>query len=528
MTSGPISTTRSPTRLSLTTPPETNRPSCELGAARVVLIGTAETLEHLLADVSEAANGAIRGCLLVDEPHAPLVLPVIGVVEDLPELHLTHQFDLAVVCLPESQAIRRAAICATLGALAVPTRVVPTLDDLLAPASAPPAAPVALPAALGRQQVNLTDLIGRRPHPLDPGAVGEMVSGSRVLVTGAGGSIGSELTRLVARFDPSELVLLERSENALFEIDRQLARSFPTVSRRAVLHDVVDERATRRVLERARPDVVFHAAAHKHVPLMEDHPVHAIRNNLLGTKSIADAAVHAGASRFVMISSDKAVNPTSVMGATKRLAELYVRGLAEQVDSTALSLVRFGNVIGSACSVLTIWTAQLADGGPITVTDPRMTRFFMTIPEAATLVTQAATMASTDAAGVFVLDMGQPIKIVDLAGRFLRAHGLIPRAPDAPSSSEPDPRAMDIAWTGVRPGEKLHEELVYEAEQLAPTSHPGISVWRDSQPVSRDETDAMIRVFSAIGFETEHAAVIDQIRRFVPELHRDARIEDAA
>jgi len=274
-------------------------------------------------------------------------------------------------------------------------------------------------------RIDLAALIGRTPHEMDREAVGRVLRGRRVLITGAGGSIGGELARVAAEFEPSLLVLMERAENALFEIDRQMARHFPGVQRKAVLHDVVDAEATLRLCQKITPQVVFHAAAHKHVPLMEDHPAHAVTNNLFGTKSIADAAVAVGAERFVMISSDKAVNPTSVMGATKRLAEMYVRGLGGEIanrkspianegQGTRLSMVRFGNVLGSAASVLTIWAQQIAEGGPLTITDPRMTRYFMTIPEAATLVVQSAALEA-GGVGVFVLDMGEPVRIVELA-----------------------------------------------------------------------------------------------------------------
>ena len=358
-----------------------------------------------------------------------------------------------------------------------------------------------------------------------------------MLVTGAGGSIGSEIVRIVAAFDPSLLVLMERSENALFEIDRQMGRSFPHVQRRAILHDVVDADATLRRLVDVRPDVVFHAAAHKHVPLMEDHPALAVENNLFGTKSIADAAVAVGASRFVLISSDKAVNPTSVMGATKRLAEMYVQGLhgglrpghsatAGGGTGTRMAMVRFGNVLGSAGSVAPIWSAQLADGGPVTVTDARMTRYFMTIHEAATLVIQAGAMIhdADPIAPVFVLDMGQPVRVLDMAKRFVRLHGYEPRVIGsddwvAPSGQTRQP--MDIITTGARPGEKLFEELAYGQEQLRPTAHPGINGWVGAGArLEPTAVTGMIAEMSGFRTSTDPAAVVAAIRRHVPEMRR--------
>jgi FlaA1/EpsC-like NDP-sugar epimerase len=293
-----------------------------------------------------------------------------------------------------------------------------------------------------------------------------------VLITGAGGSIGSELARIVARFVPSKLVLLERSENALFEIDRQIARMHPQMGRAAILHDVTNRTRTAAVVMSQKPAVIFHAAAHKHVPMMEDHPAEAVENNFFGTRSIADAAASNGVDRFVMISTDKAVNPSSVMGATKRLAELYIQHLNTRSD-TNYSMVRFGNVLGSACSVLPIWSQQLSQGLPVTVTHPEMFRYFMTIPEAAGLVLQSAALSNADGQGggeVFLLDMGEPIRILDLARRFVRLQGLEPDAD------------VSIQFTGIRPGEKLFEELAYTGEDMIPTPHASVRIWRTTPP----------------------------------------------
>jgi FlaA1/EpsC-like NDP-sugar epimerase len=371
--------------------------------------------------------------------------------------------------------------------------------------------------------------------------VERILARKRVLITGAGGSIGSELCRIAATFRPELLILMERSENALFEIDRQLARRFPEVPRKALLHDVVDAEQTLRHLVALKPHAIFHAAAHKHVPLMEDHPSHAVTNNLFGTKSIADAAWAVGAERFVMISSDKAVNPTSVMGATKRLAEMYVQALGEGArhhpktggGTTSFSMVRFGNVIGSACSVLPIWGSQLAEGGPITVTDARMTRYFMTINEAATLVIQAGAIDARagQTPSIFVLDMGAPLKIAELAERFVRLHGYEPRERDSETARQRDREdgkaarpqdgggkgAIDIVFTGARPGEKIHEELAYAAEALLPTPYPGIMALAGSVHADFDVA-GMIADFSALRTTTDRAPVLAAIRRHVPEM----------
>jgi O-antigen biosynthesis protein WbqV len=384
--------------------------------------------------------------------------------------------------------------------------------------------------------MNWADLIGRTPHAIDRNAVAATLTGKRVLITGAGGSIGSELARIVAGFDPAQIVLVERSENALFEIDRELAERTPHIPRRAILHDITDADATLRQFTALRPQVVFHAAAHKHVPLMEDHPAHAVTNNFFGTKSVADAALATGVARFVLISSDKAVNPTSVMGATKRLAEIYVQALHRQgravsANATRYAAVRFGNVLGSACSVLPIWSSQIDRGGPVTVTDERMTRYFMTINEAATLVVQAAAQTPThsgdaDSAALFVLDMGQPLRILDLAQRFIRARGFTPaldtRAHTPAESGEP---ILRLAITGVRPGEKLHEELAYDRERLAPTAHPGIRAWVGDAG-DRANLPALVADLALVrGGETPRELVLDAIRRHVPEMRPAATAE---
>jgi len=356
-------------------------------------------------------------------------------------------------------------------------------------------------------------LIGRSGVTIDSNAVSGVIAGKTVLITGAGGSIGSQLAQIVAKFNPAGIVLMERAENALFQIDQVMGRRFPAIKRRCILHDVVERDATRRLLGELRPDVVFHAAAHKHVPLMEDHPSLALSNNLFGTAAMADAAAACGAERFVLISTDKAVNPSSAMGASKRLAELFIASRAAESSGgpacakhTIFSAVRFGNVLASACSVVPIWLQQMADGAPISVTDPRMTRYFMTIPEAASLVVQAAALQREPGeAPIFVLDMGKPIRILDLACRFVRMHGAVPQLRRAAPASDGGARqaALDAAveeiggWpvleaslglgedadgagvtielTGARPGEKLYEELAYAREQLQPTSHGKIN-----------------------------------------------------
>jgi len=501
--------------------------------ARPVLIGTRTTTaalagmlaeSHLVPDV-----GSVGAVIVEADDEDPLALhaaPVrLGSLSELATLHAAHHYTCAIVSLPSGMPAATLRVRAMLRQLGIVERFVPTVDDLLGPGvNTPPR-----PAHGGG--IDLVELIGRMPYGIDRRAVAKILEGKRVLITGAGGSIGSELCLIAATFRPAQLILMERSENSLFEIDRQLARRYPDVPRKALLHDVVDADATLRHMVALRPHTIFHAAAHKHVPLMEDHPAHAVTNNLFGTKSIADAALAAGVERFVMISSDKAVRPTSVMGATKRLAEMYVQSMNARQSATpgartGFTMVRFGNVLGSACSVLPIWGAQLAEGGPLTVTDPRMTRYFMTIHEAATLVIQAGAISPWDASGrpapaIFVLDMGEPVRILDLAQRFVRLNGFEPRLPTASEAGTGlrlAGRDIDILFTGARPGEKLYEELAYAAEALAPTPFPGILALGNS--AETPDVVAMVADLSSVRSSSDSRWVIETIRRHVPEMSR--------
>jgi FlaA1/EpsC-like NDP-sugar epimerase len=324
-----------------------------------------------------------------------------------------------------------------------------------------------------------------------------------VLVTGAGGSIGSELCRQVLRYGPRTLVLFERSEHALWQVDRELRAHHPDADIVTLIGDVTDRRRIDEVLTTHAPQVVLHAAAHKHVPMMEANPAEAVANNVVGTKVVADAcAANAATEVFVLISTDKAVNPTSVMGATKRLAERYVTEVASRHPQTRFVSVRFGNVLGSTGSVIPIFREQIAAGGPVTVTDPEMTRYFMTIPEAAGLVLQAATLA-TDAGEVFLLDMGDPVRIVDLANEMIRLSGLEPG------------RDIEVVFTGARPGEKLFEELRYDDEGSEPTAHP--KVWKNVGDQARwPEADDALEALVDIHDPAEVRAALLRMTRRAP------------
>lgn len=483
-----------------------------------LVVGTAESLPPVVA-AALLTPGApfLAGCLLVGPPDGEgrevECVPVLGDVASLPEALGRTGAGVVLLALPASLAEERERLRARLEPEGVRVVAVTPMAEMLSGEARPAGA---RRGPVGPPPLDLEALVGRRSRPVDEPRLRRLMAGRRVLITGAGGSIGSELARLCARFGPESILLMERSENALFEIDRVLRERHPGVRRVALLHDVTEEGRTLDLLLDHRPEIVFHAAAHKHVPLMEDHPAHAVVNNVFGTRSIADAAVAAGAARFVMISSDKAVNPTSVMGATKRLAEMYVQSLNRAGGRTRLSMVRFGNVLGSACSVLPIWGAQLADGGPMTVTDPRMTRYFMTIPEAASLVASSATLDSGEAGDVFVLDMGEPVRILDLAQRFARAHGLEPVVRGAGEPSRPEPGRVEIVLSGARPGEKLFEELSYASEQVRPTPLPGVLAWTGIDPP--EDMDAVLRDLADACATGSREAVVEAIRRGVPEM----------
>lgn len=343
--------------------------------------------------------------------------------------------------------------------------------------------------------VEVTDLLGRSTVNLDTTVVGEFLRGKVILITGAGGSIGSEICRQCAKMNPKKLLLLGKGENSIYEINRELETNFPNLKKVPIIADVRDRERIRGIMEYFHPQVVFHAAAHKHVPLMEYQPMEAVRNNILGTKTVAEEAAAIGVEKFVMISTDKAVNPTSVMGCTKRVAEMFVQSM-NTVGATKYVAVRFGNVLGSRGSVIPLFKKQIAAGGPVTVTDPEMKRYFMTIPEASQLVLQAGAMAQ--GGEVFVLDMGKPVKIVDLARDLITLSGLTPDV-DVP-----------IVFTGLRPGEKLFEELLSAEDGTDATNYEKIHVAR-IKSVTKAELNQHIAELLAISDEDEVVAKLCEI-----------------
>ncbi len=413
----------------------------------------------------------------------------------------------------------------------VPVRRVPRLTTLQTAADG---------GALELAPVAIEDLLNRPQVPLDRDGMARLVSGRRVLVTGAGGTIGSELARQVAALGPSSLTLLDNGEYALWQIDQELNEAHPDVPREPVIADIRDEPRIRAVFDRVRPELVFHAAALKHVPMVEANPIEGLLTNAVGTRHVAEAARAAGVSAMVFISTDKAVNPSSVMGASKRLAEMYCQALdvaARRGVGMRCVTVRFGNVLGSTGSVVPLFRHQLGRGGPLTVTHPDMQRYFMTVREAVGLVLQASVVGMADAAlptgaqgGIFVFDMGEPVRIVDLARQMIRLAGLHPAEatsePGAPGLGPPaldTPRlgTIEIRFTGLRPGEKLFEELFHGSEPPVPTGHPGLlmATPRTADPaiVGRaiDEIAAVCRAGQA-------GLALTLLGRMIPEFEHNA------
>jgi FlaA1/EpsC-like NDP-sugar epimerase len=418
-------------------------------------------------------------------------IPVLGTVEELPGICRQHNIDEIAIAMPAATRQQHRRVVQVCQGAKIRFRTVPSITDI----------------ASGKlrvsqiRDVDINDLLGREVIQLDLDLIEAFARNKTILVTGAGGSIGAEMCRQICQFAPKLLVLVEQAENPLFYVERELRRQFPSISLEPVICDITDKARVDEVFARHRPEVVIHAAAHKHVPLMELNPGEAVKNNVLGTQTVADAADRYGATHFVMISTDKAVNPTSVMGSSKRIAEMYIQDLG-RTSKTQFVTVRFGNVLGSEGSVVPIFKRQIAEGGPVTITHPEMKRYFMTIPEASQLVLQAATMGQ--GGEIFVLDMGEPVRIVDLAQELITLSGFRPG------------EDIEIVFTGPRPGEKLFEELRIEGENMQRTRHPKISIWKNI-PMDREKLRAGIAGLLDLAARRDTAQLARQIKDLVPE-----------
>lgn len=472
---------------------------------RLLIVGAGDAGEMLLREIDRSHRARFKVLGLVDDArdkhHAHIHgVKVLGGIDALPALVAERDADEVIIATPSATGAQMRRIVDQCKAAGVRFKTMPGVDQLID----------------GRVSLNqvrdvaIEDLLGRDPVQLDMEAIAGVMKGHVVMVTGAGGSIGSELCRQVCRFSPAALLLVERAENALFHVHRELLAHHPEVPLVPCMADVGDAPRVDELFSRLKPTVVLHAAAHKHVPMMEWNPCEAVKNNVLGTRTLADAADRHGVERFVMVSTDKAVNPTSVMGATKRVAEIYVQALSQR-SRTRFVTVRFGNVLGSAGSVIPIFKEQIAAGGPITVTHPEMRRYFMTIPEASQLVLQAGTMGQ--GGEIFILDMGEPVRIADLARDLITLSGLRPG------------EDVEIRFTGMRPGEKLFEELSVDAEAAEKTRHPKIFVGRFRPCELGQIAAALDRLREVAAAGSSAPEVRAALRAVVPEFRSP---EDAA
>ncbi|WP_374018119.1 nucleoside-diphosphate sugar epimerase/dehydratase [Paenibacillus thiaminolyticus] len=445
---------------------------------RTLIVGAGSAGTMVVRQLLHSPDQDMRPVAFVDDnrhKHGLDVLgvPVVGGTRAIEKVARDYQIELIVIAIPSLNKPGLKAIFDECAKTKAKTQIIPMIEDI----------------ASGKvsvsqfRDVQVEDLLGREPVQLDLESISDYATGKVILVTGAGGSVGSEICRQISNFNPRKLILLGHGENSIYSIEMELQNLFKDKSIQfyTEIADLQDESKIVRVLNKHRPDVVYHAAAHKHVPLMQRHPEEAVKNNVIGTLNAAKASSQAGVSTFVMISTDKAVNPTNVMGATKRIAEMIIQYM-DEISPTTFVAVRFGNVLGSRGSVIPLFKKQVERGGPVTVTHPDMVRYFMTIPEASRLVIQAGALAG--GGEIFVLDMGDPVKIVDLAKNVIRLSGY--------SVEE-----IGIEFTGIRPGEKLYEELLKEDELHEQRAYPKIYIGKSSQ-VNFKEIEYLLQVYDKL------------------------------
>ncbi len=463
---------------------------------RVLVVGAGHAGDLLVRDMLRDHSNTYMPVAFVDDTPRRIGqdihgIPVVGATNSIPDVVEDREIDVVVLAVPSAKVKERQRLVGLCEQAGVPFRTVPQLGDLMS-------GQVAINQL---REVAIEDLLGREPVTLDWEAIRDGLSQQTILVTGAGGSIGSELCRQIAHLEPIKLVLLENGEYNLYTIEMELRNQFPGLQIETCIRDVRDADAIDKVFEIYRPRVVFHAAAFKHVPLLEHQVREAMYNNVLGTRNVARAADRYGAAEFVLISTDKAVNPSNIMGASKRMAEIFCQNLNARSDTNYIT-VRFGNVLGSAGSVIPLFRKQIAEGGPVTVTHQDIERYFMTIPEACQLIMQASVIGV--GGEIFVLDMGEPVKITYLAEQMIRLSG-----------KEPG-KDIEISITGLRPGEKLYEELFHDSEQLESTGHEKILLARH-RIVEWERLEALIARLESACKRYDENELLLSIDEFVPE-----------
>lgn len=454
---------------------------------RVLIVGAGQGGTMLARNLLHAPNPDRIPVVFVDDDLSKQQLKVMnvtvsGTTKDIPRLVAKHGIDEIIIAIPSLGRIGIKSIYEDCAETNIPVKVMPSIEDVM----------TGKVAVNEMKEVQIEDLLGRDEVKLDMLAISKKLTDKVILVTGAGGSIGSEICRQVMNFHPKQLILLGHGENSIYTVQMELLQRSSGTELVPIIADIQDRNRIFEVVKQHQPDVIYHAAAHKHVPLMEYNPCEAVKNNIFGTKNIAEAAHEFNVRNFVMISTDKAVNPPNVMGATKRVAEMVVQNLAKD-SLTKFAAVRFGNVLGSRGSVIPLFKKQIAAGGPVTVTHPDMTRYFMTIPEASRLVLQAGTLGGNGE--IFVLDMGEPVKIVDLARNLIQLSGF-------------KEEEIKIEFSGLRPGEKMYEELLNEEEIQEEHIFPGIHIGR-AKPISNEQMDVLLYRLEVDKIEQVKSMIID-------------------
>ena len=472
---------------------------------KVLIIGAGAYAHLIIDEMQKDRENKLRPVVIIDDNPEKLNtylkgLRILGNRNKIEEIVTKEEIDMIVIAISSINAKNKKEIVEICKKTKVKTKIVPALGEMIEGKA----------SIKTMRDIDLRDLLGREEIKLDKAGIDSYIKGKTVLVTGGGGSIGSELCRQISKFDPSLLLILDNYENNAYEIENELNRNKPNLNKRTIIATVREKDRLKEIFEEYKPEVVFHAAAHKHVPLMEFSPSEAIKNNARGTLNVAELALEYEVEKFVLISTDKAVNPTNIMGATKRLCEMVIQGMQAESKKlgkkTEFAAVRFGNVLGSNGSVIPLFKKQIAAGGPVTLTHENITRYFMLIPEAVQLVLQAGAFAT--GGEIFVLDMGEPVKIYDLARDLIRLSGF-----------EPD-KDIEIKVTGLRPGEKLYEELLMDEEGLEKTKHEKIFI---GKPGNFDikEIEFKIDELIKIGEEVRKEELKDKMAVIVPTYIRE-------